>query len=154
VDRLVEDGRDRHEVARPAANLVLQHGMKLANARGVLVHTLGFSAVQAAGIVVMRADGDIAAAALDELLEACCDTTDADPRDIAEARGLLIVRDTAQLGRWCDEVIAEQPDVAAQVRDGKVQAVGRLIGAVMARAGGSADAKEARAMLLERLGVK
>ena len=31
--------------------------------------------------------------------------------------------------------------------------VGRLIGAVMARAGGSADAKEARAMLLERLGV-
>ncbi|MFG0242736.1 MAG: Asp-tRNA(Asn)/Glu-tRNA(Gln) amidotransferase subunit GatB [Phycisphaerales bacterium JB054] len=153
VDRLVEEGRDRHEVARPAANLVLQHGMKLANARGTLVHTLGFSAVQAAGIVMMRADGDIAAAALDELLEACCDTTDADPRDIAEARGLLIVRDTAQLGRWCDEVIAEHPDVAQQVRDGKVQAVGRLIGAVMARAGGSADAKEARAMLLERLGV-
>ena len=153
VDRLVDDGRARSDVARPAANLLLQHGMKLANARGVAVHALGFSAGQAAGIVVMRADGDIAAAALDELLEACCGDSNADPREIAEARGLLIVRDTAQLGRWCDEVIAEQPDVAQQVRDGKVQAVGRLIGAVMARAGGSADAKEARAMLLERLGV-
>ena len=154
VECLTREGRARDAVARPAANLVLQHGMKLANARGVAVHTLGFGAAQAAGIVAMRADGDIAAAAVDELLEACCDTRNADPRTLAHDRGLLIVRDSAQLGRWCDEVIAEQPDVAAQVREGKVQAVGRLIGAVMARAGGSADAKEARAMLLDRLGVK
>ena len=56
------------------------------------------------------------------------------------------------LQAWCDEAIAEQADTARMVREGKVQAVGRLIGAVMARSGGAADAKAVREALLRKLG--
>ncbi len=151
VDGLVETGRTRRGVARAAANLVLQQGFKLANERGVVVAALGFSAAQAAGIVGLRLDGDIAAAAVEVLLVECCKDSAAVPREVAAALELLVVRDAAQLAAWCDEVIAAQPGVADQVRSGKVQAVGRLIGLVIAKSDGAADAKEAREMLLRKL---
>ncbi|MDQ7014289.1 MAG: Asp-tRNA(Asn)/Glu-tRNA(Gln) amidotransferase subunit GatB [Planctomycetota bacterium] len=151
VEALVGMGRARADVARAAANLLLQQGFKLANERGVAVGALGFSAAQAAGIVGLRLDGDIAAAAVEVLLVECCEDSAAVPREVAAGLGLLVVRDAAQLEAWCDEVIAAQPEVADQVRRGKVQAVGRLIGQVMARSGGTADAKEAREMLLRKL---
>lgn len=154
VDQLVEWGRTRSDIARAAAILLLQQGFKLANERGVGVDSLGFCARQAAEIVRMRLDGEIAAAAAEVLLVECCNDRAADPREVARALGLVVVRDAAQLAAWCDEVIAAEPGVACQVRGGKVQAVGRLIGLVMAKSGGTADAKEARELLLERLGAR
>ncbi len=155
VEALVEMGRTRGDVARAAANLLLQQGFKLANERGagagVGVAGLGFSAAQAAGIVALRIDGDITSAAVEVLLIECCKDSTADPREVASALGLVVVRDAAQLEAWCDEVIAAQPGVADQVRNGKVQAVGRLIGLVMAKSGGTADAREAREVLLRKL---
>jgi aspartyl-tRNA(Asn)/glutamyl-tRNA(Gln) amidotransferase subunit B len=47
--------------------------------------------------------------------------------------------------------IAEAPDIAAKIRDGNQGAVGPLVGAVMKATGGSADAKRARELILERL---
>lgn len=153
VDALVVDGCDRGAVARQAANLILQAGLKRANERGVPVSELGFSAAQGAAIVRLREEGEIGAAAMDELLGLCCDDPAADVRALARERGLLLVRDAGQLSSWCDEVIAEQAAVAERVRGGNMPAVGRLIGAVMAKSGGSADAKAVRAALLEKLGL-
>jgi aspartyl-tRNA(Asn)/glutamyl-tRNA(Gln) amidotransferase subunit B len=152
VDSLAAEGLGRGGIARHAANLLLQAGQKRANERGVPVTELGFTRTQAAAIVRLREEGAISAGAMDELLGACCDDGAADPAALAAARGLLIVRDEGQLEAWCDEVIAAQPDVAEQVRAGKVQAAGRLIGAVMQKSGGSADAKAVREMLLAKLG--
>ena len=47
--------------------------------------------------------------------------------------------------------LAEFPEIAQQIRDGKAQAAGRLIGAVMKKSGGQADAKRVREMLLARI---
>ncbi len=154
VDALVVEGCERGAVARQAANLLLQAGLKRANERGVTVGALGFSAAQGAGIGRLREGGDIGAGAMDELLGLCCDDPAVEVRALAAERGLLLVRDAGQLEAWCDEVIVEQGEVARQVREGRVQAVGRLIGAVMARSGGSADAKSVREILLEKLGQK
>ena len=44
-----------------------------------------------------------------------------------------------------------QPEVAAKVRDGKVAAVGPLVGAVMKVTGGQADAARVRQLILARL---
>src|SRR5690606_7829651 len=53
------------------------------------------------------------------------------PTQVADARGLELVQDTGALEAAVDEVIAANPDIADKIRDGKVQAVGALIGQVM-----------------------
>lgn len=152
VDGLAGSGADRAAVARLAANLLLQGGLRLANERGVAVHELGFGAGQAAEIVRLREAGEISANAMEALLARCCDDPGGDVRAMAEEGGLLLVRDAGQLEAWCDEVIAEQAAAAQKVRDGNVQAVGPLIGAVMSRSGGAADARAVREALLRKLG--
>lgn len=69
----------------------------------------------------------------------------------AKARGLLLVRDDAALAKWVDQAIAENAQAAADVRAGKVQAVGRLVGAVVKLSGGTLDAKNVRDALLAKL---
>ncbi len=73
------------------------------------------------------------------------------PTEVADARGLELVRDDGALEEVVDRVIAANPDVAAKIRDGKVQAAGALIGQVMKELKGRADAGQARALILDRL---
>ena len=75
------------------------------------------------------------------------------PSRSREARGLEMVSDDGALAEAVDTVIAANPDVAAKVRDGKVQAAGALIGQVMKEMKGQADAAKVRALILERLGA-
>ena len=69
----------------------------------------------------------------------------------AKDRGLLLVRDDAALAKWVDQAIAENAQAAADVKAGKVQAVGRLVGAVVKLSGGTLDAKNVRDALLTKL---
>jgi len=160
TDASVEKGLERTVAAKAVANLLLQVGAKIANERSqeagrpVLVSDLGLSAAQVAQIVGLRHGGEINSNAADELvgLLASDEHAGADAEALAKARGLIVVRDTAQLDAWCDEVIAANAAIAEQIRGGKQQAVGRLIGEVMKKAGGSADAKTVRETLLKKLG--
>ncbi|WP_336991404.1 Asp-tRNA(Asn)/Glu-tRNA(Gln) amidotransferase subunit GatB [Leucobacter sp. VD1] len=72
--------------------------------------------------------------------------------EIVEARGLAIVSDDGALIAAVDAALAEQPDVLAKIRDGKVQAAGAIIGAVMKAMRGQADAARVRELVLERAG--
>jgi aspartyl-tRNA(Asn)/glutamyl-tRNA(Gln) amidotransferase subunit B len=74
------------------------------------------------------------------------------PDEIVGARGLAIVSDDGALGAAVDHAIAENPEVADKIRDGKVAAAGALIGAVMKEMRGQADAGRVRELILERLG--
>ena len=69
----------------------------------------------------------------------------------AERHGLLVVRDDAALDGWIDQAIAANPQPAADVRAGKMAAVGRLVGAVMKLAGGKADAKTVNERIVAKL---
>ncbi len=71
--------------------------------------------------------------------------------EVVEARGLAVVSDDGALGTAVDAVIAANPDVAAKIRDGKVQAAGALIGQVMKAMQGKADAARVRELILEKL---
>jgi aspartyl-tRNA(Asn)/glutamyl-tRNA(Gln) amidotransferase subunit B len=73
------------------------------------------------------------------------------PDEVVAARGLAVVSDEGALIAAVDEAIAANPDVAAKVRDGKVAAVGPLIGAVIRTTGGQADAARVRQLILDRL---
>ncbi len=74
-----------------------------------------------------------------------------DPDEIVKARGLAVVSDEGALGAAIDQAIAANPDVVAKVREGKVAAVGPLVGAVMKATGGKADAARVRQLILDRL---
>jgi aspartyl-tRNA(Asn)/glutamyl-tRNA(Gln) amidotransferase subunit B len=73
------------------------------------------------------------------------------PDEVVDARGLAVVSDEGALLAAVDEAIAAHPDIAARVREGKAQAVGPLVGAVMRATGGQADAARVRQLILDRL---
>ncbi|WP_435771817.1 Asp-tRNA(Asn)/Glu-tRNA(Gln) amidotransferase subunit GatB [Nocardioides sp. SYSU DS0651] len=74
------------------------------------------------------------------------------PEEVVAARGLEIVSDEGALSAAVDKAIADNPDVADKIRDGKVAAAGALIGAVMKEMRGQADAGRVRELILEKLG--
>ncbi|MGZ8805136.1 MAG: Asp-tRNA(Asn)/Glu-tRNA(Gln) amidotransferase subunit GatB, partial [Microbacterium sp.] len=72
------------------------------------------------------------------------------PQQVIDARGLAVVSDDGALIAAIDEALAAQPDVMEKIRDGKVQAAGAVIGAVMKAMKGQADAARVRELILER----
>ncbi|WP_416351482.1 Asp-tRNA(Asn)/Glu-tRNA(Gln) amidotransferase subunit GatB, partial [Rathayibacter sp. Leaf296] len=72
------------------------------------------------------------------------------PQEVVDARGLAVVSDDGALIEAIDTALAAQPDVLAKIRDGKVQAAGAVIGAVMKAMKGQADAARVRELVLER----
>ncbi len=61
------------------------------------------------------------------------------PRTILEEEGLGVVRDTGQISALIQETIAAHPQPVADYKAGKAQALGFLIGQIMAKSKGQAD---------------
>jgi aspartyl-tRNA(Asn)/glutamyl-tRNA(Gln) amidotransferase subunit B len=135
---------------RLAANLILQAGMQRANERGVMVHELGITPSQVAGIADLRERNEIGSNAVNELFAALC-ASDEEASAAASRLGLRQVRDDAALADWCARAIASNPKAAEDVRAGRAQALGRLIGEAMKLSEGKGDAAALRRMLIERL---
>ena len=74
------------------------------------------------------------------------------PEQVIEKRGLKVVTDEGALIAAIDEALKQQPDVLEKIREGKVQAAGAVIGAVMKAMGGQVDAARVRELILERAG--
>jgi aspartyl-tRNA(Asn)/glutamyl-tRNA(Gln) amidotransferase subunit B len=77
---------------------------------------------------------------------------DGSPDEVLERRGLEVVSDDSALIAAVDAALAAQPDVAGKIREGKVQAAGAIVGAVMKATRGQADAARVRELVLERVG--
>ena len=75
------------------------------------------------------------------------------PRQIVEERSLAVVSDDAALTQAVDTAIEQHPEVVEKISRGKTQAIGALIGAVMATTRGQADAGRVREIIVEKLGV-
>ncbi|MCU0298697.1 MAG: aspartyl/glutamyl-tRNA amidotransferase subunit B [Candidatus Nanopelagicales bacterium] len=123
------------------------------NDSGVPLDDLGMDAAGVARIEELIAQGSLndkmARQVIDGIL-AGEGTAD----EVVAARGLVLVSDDGVLNVAVDEAIAANPGVADKVRDGKVAAVGALVGAVMKATRGQADAGRVKELLLERLGAQ
>lgn len=75
------------------------------------------------------------------------------PSDVVASRGLEVVSDDSALEAAVDQALAAQPDVLAKIQDGKLQAAGAIVGAVMKATRGQADAGRVREIILQRAGV-
>jgi aspartyl-tRNA(Asn)/glutamyl-tRNA(Gln) amidotransferase subunit B len=121
-----------------------------ANADGVELSALGVTPQQVAELAALVESGRINDTIARQVLEGVL-AGEGSPEQVVTARGLEVVSDDAALGAAVDQAIADNPDVAQKIRDGKVAAAGALIGAVMKQMRGQADAGRVRELVLERL---
>ncbi|MBP7835484.1 MAG: Asp-tRNA(Asn)/Glu-tRNA(Gln) amidotransferase subunit GatB [Rhodoluna sp.] len=71
------------------------------------------------------------------------------PAEVVSKRGLEVVSDDGALIAAIEAALAKQPDVIDAIREGRMQAAGAVIGAVMQAMKGSADASRVRELLIE-----
>jgi aspartyl-tRNA(Asn)/glutamyl-tRNA(Gln) amidotransferase subunit B len=121
-----------------------------AGASGVDLADVGVTPAQIAELAGLVESGKINDSLARQVLDGVL-AGEGDPAAVVEARGLGVVSDDGALLSAVDAAIAANPDVAQKVRDGKVQAAGALIGAVMKDLRGQADAARVRELVLERL---
>jgi aspartyl-tRNA(Asn)/glutamyl-tRNA(Gln) amidotransferase subunit B len=121
-----------------------------ANERGVELAELPIAAADVARVVALEDEGALTNKLARQVMEKVLDG-EGSPDAVIEAHGWKVTGED-DLAAAVDAAIAGQPEVAAKVREGNQGALGPLVGAVMKATGGSADAKRARELLLERLG--
>jgi aspartyl-tRNA(Asn)/glutamyl-tRNA(Gln) amidotransferase subunit B len=122
-----------------------------ANADGKDVSELNVTASQVAELAALVESGKINDRIGREVLSAVMNG-EGNPGEIVSAKGLEVVSDDGALMAAIDEALAKQPDVLEKIREGKVQAAGAVIGAVMQAMKGQADAGRVRELIIERAG--
>jgi aspartyl-tRNA(Asn)/glutamyl-tRNA(Gln) amidotransferase subunit B len=75
-----------------------------------------------------------------------------DPRAIVEARGMVQVTDVAAIEKIVDDIIAADPDKAAQAK-AKPALIGWFVGQAMRASGGRANPQSVNALLKRKLGI-
>jgi aspartyl-tRNA(Asn)/glutamyl-tRNA(Gln) amidotransferase subunit B len=76
---------------------------------------------------------------------------EADPAELVERHGLASIGDSDELGAMVDEVIAANPAFVEQFRGGKDGVVNALVGQVMKRTQGRADARQVQQLFRDKL---
>ena len=76
-----------------------------------------------------------------------------EPARIAQDLNLLQVSDESAIEKIVTDVIAENPQVAEDIKNGQSKAIGFLVGQVMAKSGGQANPGLAQKLIKKHLGV-
>jgi aspartyl-tRNA(Asn)/glutamyl-tRNA(Gln) amidotransferase subunit B len=121
---------------------------RLANAASVDASSL-VSAFHVSELIALIEAGELTDRLARQVLEGVV-AGEGSPTEVVASRGLAVVSDDGALIAAIDEALAAQPDVLEKIRDGKVQAAGAVIGAVMKAMKGTADAARVRELVLER----
>jgi aspartyl-tRNA(Asn)/glutamyl-tRNA(Gln) amidotransferase subunit B len=121
---------------------------RLANIADVDATTL-VTAEQVAELAVLIEEGTLTDRLARQVLESVI-AGEGSPREVVDKQGLAVVSDDGALIEAIDKALSAQPDVLEKIREGKVQAAGAVIGAVMQAMQGKADAARVRELILER----
>lgn len=124
-----------------------------ANETGTDLTDQPITPAQVARVCALVAEGKLNDKLARQVIEAVL-AGEGEPDAVIEARGLAVVSDDSALGAAVDQAIAENGAIADKIRDGKVAAVGALVGAVMKTTRGQADAAKVKDMIFEKLGVQ
>jgi aspartyl-tRNA(Asn)/glutamyl-tRNA(Gln) amidotransferase subunit B len=121
----------------------------VANEREVEPAELTITPAQVARISALEDEGTLTNKLARQVADAVV-AGEGEPDAVIDAHGWKVAGED-ELVAAIDAAIAANADVADKVRGGNQGALGPLVGAVMKTTGGSADAKRARELLLERL---
>ncbi|KIZ44177.1 hypothetical protein OO17_10250 [Rhodopseudomonas palustris] len=134
-----------------AANWVINELFGRLNKDGQDIASSPVSAAQLAAIVDLIGDATISGKIAKDLFEIVWQEG-GDPRELVEARGMKQVTDLGAIEKVVDDIIAANPDKAAQVRD-KPAMIGWFVGQVMKSSGGKANPQAVNDLLKQKLGL-
>jgi aspartyl-tRNA(Asn)/glutamyl-tRNA(Gln) amidotransferase subunit B len=122
---------------------------RIANSENLVVQDLKITPTQVAAIQKLIDGGELTDRMARDVVAGVL-AGEGEPSDVIVKRGLKVVTDDGALIAAIDEALAKQPDVLEKIREGKVQAAGAVIGAVMQAMRGQVDAARVRELVLER----
>jgi aspartyl-tRNA(Asn)/glutamyl-tRNA(Gln) amidotransferase subunit B len=143
----VAGGRD----GKQAANWVINELFGRLNREGHGIEASPVGAAQLGGLIDLVASGEISGKIAKDVFEILW-TEGGDPATIVADRGLRQVTDTGQIEAAVDEVIAANPDKAAQAA-AKPTLAGWFVGQVMKATGGKANPQAVNALVRQKLGI-
>jgi aspartyl-tRNA(Asn)/glutamyl-tRNA(Gln) amidotransferase subunit B len=139
--------------AKKAANWVSGAFRRLLNhhaAEGLRADGVALRPAGLAELVLAVERGAVSAANAKAVLATTFETGES-PMAVVEREGMAQVSDAAAIGLEIEAVLAEFPSQVAEYRAGKAQLLGFLVGQVMRRTAGRADAKQVNEELRRRL---
>jgi aspartyl-tRNA(Asn)/glutamyl-tRNA(Gln) amidotransferase subunit B len=147
LDRLANRARD----GKMAANWVINELFGRLNKEGRDITDSPVSSEQLAAIIDLIGEGTISGKIAKDLFEIVWQEG-GDPRALVESRGMKQVTDLSAIEKVVDDIIAANPDKAAQVKD-KPQSLGWFVGQVMKSSGGKANPQAVNDLLKSKLGI-
>ena len=144
----VAEGRD----GKQAANWVINDLLGALNRLGKDIEASPVSPEQLGTVLDLIKEGTISGKIAKDLFEIVLNEG-GDPRAVAEARGMRQVTDTGAIEKAVDEIIAANPDKAAQARE-KPSMAGWFVGQVMKATGGKANPQAVNALVKAKLGIE
>ena len=129
-----------------AANWIMTYVMSALNTRGVTITDLGVSANALANLIKMVNQGSVSITSARRVFSEMLDNRKS-PEDLVRELGLTQVRDDDQIAQWASEVVAAHPDAVAKYRAGDAKVFGFLMGELMKKSKGKAEAKRANEVL-------
>jgi aspartyl-tRNA(Asn)/glutamyl-tRNA(Gln) amidotransferase subunit B len=142
---------DRARDGKLAANWVINELFGRLNKEGRDIAASPVSAEQLAAIIGLIGEGTISGKIAKDLFEIVW-SEGGDPRVLVEARGMKQVTDLGAIEKVVDEIVAANPDKAAQVKD-KPAMIGWFVGQVMKSSGGKANPQAVNDLLKAKLGL-
>jgi aspartyl-tRNA(Asn)/glutamyl-tRNA(Gln) amidotransferase subunit B len=143
----VANGRDK----KLSANWVLNELSARLNKEGRDITGSPVNAEQLAAIIDLIGEGTISGKIAKDLFEIVWQEG-GDPRALVESRGMKQVTDLSAIEKVVDDILAANPDKAAQVKD-KPQSLGWFVGQVMKASGGKANPQSVNDLLKSKLGL-
>ena len=137
--------------AKLAANWTREEAIRLANEQHKPL-TIAAPLAVMAELIKLVADGKVARV----VAKAECTELFASgqaPEAYFTAKGQIQVQDTAALAKFVEQTIAQEAKVVADIKAGKLAAVGRLVGVTMKLSGGKLNPNDVKAELAKQLGV-
>ncbi|MET3996145.1 Asp-tRNA(Asn)/Glu-tRNA(Gln) amidotransferase subunit GatB [Bradyrhizobium sp. RT10b] len=147
LDTLGNRARD----GKVAANWVINELFGRLNKEGRDITGAPVNAEQLAAIIDLIGEGTISGKIAKDLFEIVWQEG-GDPRALVESRGMKQVTDLSAIEKVVDDIIAANPDKAAQVKD-KPQSLGWFVGQVMKASGGKANPQSVNDLLKSKLGI-
>ena len=138
------------EIAKELANWVTGDLRALLNEKGIGFADCPVKPEQLIELVLRKRDGEISGPIAKTLLAEMF-SSGKSAAEIIAAKGLTQVSDDGAIMKIIDEVLIKNPTQVAQLKEGKQQVLGFLVGQVMKASGGRANPGKVNELLKKKL---
>jgi aspartyl-tRNA(Asn)/glutamyl-tRNA(Gln) amidotransferase subunit B len=142
---------ERYPQPKAISNWLMGEAFRLLNEQGTTLAESGLTPERLVELLEMIDQGAVNTNSAKQVFEEVFRTGRA-PAEIVAERGLGLIADDTALGEIVDRVLAENPKVVAEYRQGKEKSFTFLVGQVMRQTQGRADPPTVNRLLRERVG--